>query len=295
MPRPTRELQLIGLPFHNGLQGVSMGRGPARLCADGPFREALEDAGWAVSLHEIAPVDEDGAEIARVIELIRRLALTVRGAVDRGAFPLVLAGNCNSSLGTVAGVGASDLGVSDLGVAWFDAHADFDDPEENVSGFFDVMGLAMLTGRGWRALRATIPGHRPVPERNVLLAAVRDLEPYQRATVERSELLVAGDEVDRGRFEEALSDLRSRVSRVYLHVDLDSLDASAARANQYAAPGGPSLDRLCECVGSVCERFTVAAAALTAYDPSFDDGDRTLTAARAIAGVIARGALVGTG
>jgi arginase len=83
--------------------------------------------------------------------------------------------NCNSALGTTAGVGADDLGV-----VWFDAHADFDDPEENDSGFFDVMGLAMLTGRGWRALRQTIPGHVPIPEQNVILGAVRDLEPYQR-------------------------------------------------------------------------------------------------------------------
>ena len=78
-------------------------------------------------------------------------------------FPLVFAGNCNSGLGTTAGAGPQGLGV-----VWFDAHADFDDPEENESGFFDVMGLAPLTGRGWRALRHTIPGHAPIPERNVI-------------------------------------------------------------------------------------------------------------------------------
>jgi arginase len=277
------QLQVISVPFHNGLRGVGMGRGAARLSADQSFREALSGAGWTVSAREIEPVDESLPEVARVIELIRRQAVAVQEAADAGAFPLVLAGNCNSSLGTVSGVGPRDLGV-----VWFDAHADFDDPEENVSGFFDVMGLAILTGRGWRALRSTIPGYEPVPEGRVLLAAVRDLEPYQRATVERSSLLVAAGQVDGIRFDEALGELRARVERVYLHVDLDSLDVSAARANQYAAAGGPSLERLCECVTAVCERFTVAAAALTAYDPAFDDGDRTLAAARTIAGVIAR-------
>jgi arginase len=41
---------------------------------------------------------------------------------------------------------------------WLDAHADFDTPEDNLTGFTDVMGLAILTGGCWRALRETIPG-----------------------------------------------------------------------------------------------------------------------------------------
>jgi arginase family enzyme len=79
------------------------------------------------------------------------------------------------------------------------------------------------------------------------------------------------------------------VSRIYLHVDLDSLDSSEARANEYAAPGGPSLERLAQCVRLSCERFTVAGAAITAHDPSLDSEDRTLMAARRIAKEIAIG------
>lgn len=68
------------------------------------------------------------------------------------------------SMGTVAGVGSAGLGA-----VWFDAHADFDTPEDNLSGFFDVMGLAILTGSGWRALRETIPGVSPIDEGKVVL------------------------------------------------------------------------------------------------------------------------------
>ena len=86
-----------------------------------------------------------------------------------------------SSVGTVAGTGAEGLGV-----VWLDAHADFDTPEDNLSGFFDVMALAVLTGAGWTALRETVPGFAPVPEEQVRGAGVRDLEPYQRARLGRS-------------------------------------------------------------------------------------------------------------
>ncbi len=216
------------------------------------------------------------------MELARRLSARVAAAINAGAFPLVLAGNCNSSLGTVAGAGATELGV-----VWFDAHSDFDDPDENTSGFFDVMGLAMLTGRGWDALRKTIPGHAPIPEQNVVLAGVRDLEPYQRRRLGRSKVRTVPGALDRGEFENALEGLQSRVSRVYLHVDLDAIDSAEATANEYAAAGGPSVDRLVESVRLVCERFAIIAAAVTAYDPAFDPHERVLGAARRVIGQIA--------
>jgi arginase len=280
---PAR-LRIISCPFHNGLRNVSMGAGARTLSSDDALLAGVQAAGWEVEHDEIQPVDESDPEIARVLELIRRLAASVAGAVAEGAFPLVFAGNCNSCLGTTAGAGPEDLGV-----VWFDAHADFDDPEENESGFFDVMGLAMLTGRGWRALRRTIPGHVPIAERNVVLAGVRDLEPYQRQRVETSGLIRVPGEIDPARFEDAIGDLSRRAERVYLHVDLDSIDVDDARANRYAAPGGPSLDRLLDCIRETCRQFHVAAAAITAYDPNLDGDERTLSAARRISGDIARG------
>jgi arginase len=271
------ELRLISCPYHNGLRGVGMGEGAARLANDAELRAGLEELGWQVACVEVEPVDESDPEIARVIELVRRVAAEVRRAVAERAFPLVLAGNCNSSLGTVAGVGEG------LAVVWFDAHADFDDPDENTSGFFDVMGLAMLTGRGWPGLRATIPGHQPVPESNVLLAGVRDLEPYQKRRLEGSGIRSVPGDIDPEHFDRALLGIRSSASQVYLHVDLDSLDASVATANKYAAPGGPDLERLLDCIRRVCDHFEVGAAAITAYDPSFDRDSRTLQSARRVA------------
>jgi arginase len=281
-------LHVLVWPFHNGLRDVSMGSGPLRLATDDEFRAGIEAAGWTVTTEEIEAVDasdpEIDPEIVRVIELIRRLAERVAHAVSDNAFPLVLAGNCNSALGTTAGIGAENLGV-----VWFDAHADFDDPEENESGFFDVMGLAMLTGRGWRALRQTIPGHAAIPERDVILAAVRDLEDYQKERLNRSHLAAIPGSIDPARFERAVTALDARVARVYLHVDLDSLDRTAAEANRYAAPGGPSLRRLLECIRLTAERLEIAGAAISAYDPSFDPDGRTMSAARAVAREIARG------
>jgi len=146
----SHELRLICWPFHNGLRNVGTGAGPLRLVDDEPLCSGIQEEGWRPSCEEVDAVDESRAEITRVMELVCRLAGRVRRAVDEGAFPLVLAGGCNSSLGTAAGIAADSPGI-----VWFDAHADFDDPEENLSGYFDVMGLAMLTGPSAKRFPAT--------------------------------------------------------------------------------------------------------------------------------------------
>lgn len=269
-------LRVLALPFHNGLPGVGMGAGPERLLGLG-----LAEAVGAQAVERIEPVDPEEPEVARVAELDRRLARRVRAATEAGAFPLVMAGNCNSCLGTTAGAGAEGLGV-----VWFDAHPDFDSPDESL-GFFDGMGLRILTGTGYRHLRGTIPGFAAIPEPAVVLAGVRDVEPHQRAPLAASALeQVPGGPYDPATLGPALDRLRTRRHRVYLHIDLDALDPAEGRANAFAAPGGLSAGQLLEAVSAVFARFDVAAAALTAYDPAVDaDGRLGRTAVRVAAAV----------
>jgi arginase len=274
-------VELISWPYHAGLRDVSMGLGASALAADGELRAGIAAAGLDVSVHTIPPVDESLPEVARIFELDRQLARSVAAARARGTFPLVLGGNCCSCLGTVAGAGAD-------GVVWFDAHADFDTTDDNLSGFTDVFGLAILTGTGWRALRETIPGFAPVPEERVVLAGVRDLEPYQRTRLEASAVRTVPGAFGAAALEPALDALAGAAARVYLHVDLDVLDTSVGRANPYAAPGGPALDAVLAGVSAVFARFDVTAAALTAYDPRVDGEGAIAEAARRIAARIAR-------
>lgn len=279
-------LALIAWPYHAGLADISMGLGATTLAADQRLRHALGQEVDEVTIERVLPVEESLGEVARVFELDRRLARTVAAADGRDQFPLVLAGNCISCLGTTAGV--RDRG--DLGVIWLDAHADFDTPEDNLSGFTDVMGLSILTGRCWRALRETIPGFRVIDESDVVLIGTRDLEPYQRDRMNGSRVRGLAGEVVSEELRRVLDHLRGRVEEVYLHVDLDVLDISIGRANGYAAGGGPDLKTVLHAVEETFARFTVRAAALTAYDPQVDDTGSIADAAREIGRNIARGA-----
>lgn len=252
-----------------------MGAGPLRLIADPALAE--------FSSVTIDTPDASDPEIVRIAEADRRLAQAVHTEAADDAFPVVLAGNCNSCLGTVAGLDAS---AGSLGVVWFDAHADFDTPDRSL-GFFDAMGLAILAGHGWDLLRTTIPVFTPVAESDVVLVGVRDLEPHQRAPLEASAMRLPADSTE---LTDTLDGLRLRAPRVYLHVDLDVLDPSEGRANRFAAEGGLTLSALESAIDLVFARFEVAAAAITAYDPGLDEDGRVARAALRVLAAVTGGA-----
>ncbi len=263
------DVRLIQVAYHLGHERVGMGLGPVRYLEAGAAGE-LSRRGHAVRVEEIRLEEQASNEVGAVFELNRRLAGDVRQAVTDGAFPLVLAGNCSSSLGILAG-----LAEPDIGIVWFDAHGDFNTPETTRSGFFDGMALAVATGRCWRELAATVPGFAAVGEERVLLVAARDLDPGERRLLEGS----AVTRVTRAaELEAALERLSGSASEVYLHVDLDALDPAEGRANAYAAAGGFSLVELEAAIGAVRKRFALRGAALTAYDPAADPSGRACRA-----------------
>lgn len=194
----------------------------------------------------------------------------------------MLAGNCNSCLGTLAGIGQDPLGI-----VWFDAHGDFNTPETTLSGFFDGMGLAMAAGRCWRPLLGTIPGFSPVPEANVLHLGARDLDPEEERLLRQSEIkLVMPGGVEssfRQVVDTALNQLRDKVAKIYLHVDIDVLDTGEALPNQLAVPGGLSVELVEELIGMIRERFEIYAGAITSFDPDYDKDDKVLDAGIRIA------------
>jgi arginase len=119
-----------------------------------------------VTIQEIEPVDESHPEIVRAIQLIRRLVGRIKQTVAYGAFPLILAGNCDSALGTTARVTAADAGV-----IWFGRMRSSTTRGERVR-VFDVMGLAMRDWATFAGAGGSIRGHVPAPEQKVILAGV---------------------------------------------------------------------------------------------------------------------------
>lgn len=273
----AQPVTVILVPFHAGVRDQRVGRGPRRLVQEG-LLDRLGALGRLVSVAEIEPVDAFEGEIGRTFEIKRRVALRVAQAVGAGSFPLVLAGNCNTSVGVHAG-----LADSGLGVAWFDAHTDFDTPDERTSGYFDGMGVGTLTGRCWQAFAATIPGHRALNPRRLVYCGIRDFEPGQRERVEAHGIrAVYGAPGGEGGGIDFASELAAAMadqpSRVLVHLDVDCLDTRVGCANEYASPGGLSGAQLRDCMVELVSRRRAAAMTVASFNPEMD-GSAAIAAA----------------
>ena len=260
-------IDVIASPWHLGIEDLGIGAGPRHLLAVADDRARFVDP------------PAGATEVGRMFEIQRAVGELARGALEAGRAPLVLSGECNPAVGTISALAS----LGRVGVVWFDAHADMNTPETTESGFVDGMALAMVTGRCWRALCRQASGWRPVSDRDVLLVGHRALDPAERAELDRSAIneLPAGRIAQIGELAVAVAE---GVDALYVHVDLDVLDASEARANDWAVAGGPNLSELRSALAAVADTGKVRAAALTAFDPASDETPRT---AQAAAGVLA--------
>ena len=197
----------------------------------------------------------------------------------------MLAGSCFAAVGVVAG-----LDEPDPAVVWLDAHSDFNDPATAVSGYFDGMGLAVLTGSAWQGMLAAVPGARPVPESRVVLAGARDFEPPEEARLRASRLVQMPSARLRSpeALVEAVGSFAPAASGLYLHLDLDVLDAEVAGVNVFGAPGGLDGDQLDDLVAALAAAFPVRAISLTAYDPAYDGDGRVPPIALRVLRTVAR-------
>jgi arginase len=277
------DIQLLIVPYDSGNRGARMGAGPEKLLEAG-LERTLRENGHTVHtrIAELSP-DFWHAEIQTSFELMRMLAGAVREARESGRLPIVLAGNCNTAIGTIAGLGADSTGV-----AWFDAHGDFNTPETTNSGFLDGTAVAILTGRCWTQLAATVPGFTPIADERVCLIGTRDLDSLESALLDESSVDVIEPRHLRSALPRTLKSIRGHVKSMYVHLDLDVLDSAIAAANSYAVSGGLTLEDLDLALAQIAGKFEIAGITLSAYDPAVDTNGYAAKAAIRLISTAAR-------
>jgi arginase len=268
---------IIGVPYALDQPYTGMGKAPDALI-DAGLAQRLEALGCTtilVEMIDIPPSDEAREE--RLGHLLARLGYEVARARSAGFFPLVVGGDCLTSIGILSGL----LDPATTGIAWFDAHGDFNTPEITISGYLGGMSLACAVGRGLDDLRERSKMAGVVAERNVALLGARDLDPLEeRALAASSVMLVRASEFagDSAKLERTIHALGT-LPQVYLHIDMDVLDPVEAPGVDYPAAGGLQASQLQEAVRMVAGLGNVHALALTAVNPEKDVDGRTVSAA----------------
>ena len=198
----------------------------------------------------------------------------VQAAVaDAGPSPLVLLGECTLAPAVTAGLRASHPG---LVLVWVDAHGDLNTPETSPSGFLGGMPFAVLLGWCHDRLRAAAGLDPALPEDRAALVGARDLDPGERAAIERSRLVTTDDVAA------ALSILPDGAP-IHLHLDGDVLDPADAPGVDFPAPGGWSGSRLDAEMEALAATGRVVGVSLCCGNPRRDpDGRGARAYARAL-------------
>ena len=278
-------IQLIQVPYDSGHRGIRLGKGPLQFVDQGMAR-ILRRRGHSVEV-ECLEVETDLMNpIKTAFDVNRLLARQVKVAIESGKFPLVLAGNCNNCVGTIAG-----LHQADLGVIWFDAHGDFNTPETSYSGYLDGMALALATGDCWQGLLDTIPGFIPVAGNHIVHIGGRDLDPKESARFSRADASLVDSKslqvqgIRRG-LEAAFQSLNHHTDRVYVHLDMDIVDPVVARSKDFAPTGGLTVEQIVEALHMIKAYFHIRAGTIAACDPDSDREGRAITAGLTFAQVL---------
>lgn len=294
---PPESVALIGVPMDLGgnRRGVDMGPSALRIAG---IEAGIERLGARfVDRGNIpvgdprgeAPADPSAKYLEQIATSCEGLASTVQETLAEGHFPLVVGGDHSIAVGTVAGV-TRHFQVTDqeIGVIWFDAHADMNTPETSESGNVHGMPLASILGSGpdvLTQLGATVPMVRPA---RVAMVGIRDVDREEAAAVRESGVACfTMREIDeqgiRAVMEQAIAHATDGTAGFHLSFDVDGTDPSVCPGVGTPVAGGITYREAHTVMEMAATSGKLVSLELTEINPILDDGNRTAIAAREFA------------
>jgi arginase len=163
---------------------------------------------------------------------------------DPDARLLVLGGDCTSNAGAMAGLRRARPGLR-LGLAWFDAHGDFNTPDTTPSGNVWGMPFAMACGRGDADLVGAVDGPS-VAEADAALLGGQVLDEVESRMLAASSVAHFGagmlaTDAGQAALSAWASIVSARIDAWYIAFDLDALDASGGYSLAMPEPDGLAL------------------------------------------------------
>ncbi|ELY74058.1 arginase [Natrinema pallidum] len=291
-----RTVRIIGAPMDYGAnrRGVDMGPSAIRYAdlADGLERagvDPVDDGDLTMPRAEERDPNADqpsrgDAKFLREIEdVCKRVRDRVATTLANGEFPLVLGGDHSVAIGSLTG-SARD---ADLGVIWFDAHADLNTPETSPSGNVHGMPLAAALGRGAFGETEWAPAPR-LRESSIAYVGLRSIDDRERELIRESEItaFTMADIDQRGIsavVDDALAVATDGTDGVHVSLDLDWLDPKTAPGVGTPVRGGVTY-REAHAALETLSRRDEAEGVLRSMDvvevnPILDEGNETATLA----------------
>ena len=162
VPGKGKKVGVLGVPLGFGAEtaGSELGAAAMKLAR---FRGKrlighIESLGYEVKDHgdvDIVIPDYEAAEgdnpkyLAEILKSSQNMADSVKEILGNDELPIILGGDHSIAAGTFSGISSFFHGRDkEIGLIWFDAHADMNTPESSPSGNTHGMPLAALLGIG---------------------------------------------------------------------------------------------------------------------------------------------------
>ncbi|MFC7686112.1 arginase [Ureibacillus sp. GCM10028918] len=290
-----KQISVIGAPSDYGQlrRGVDMGPSAIRYADVSERLEALgyeiKDEGDIVVKRAMnnTQLDTNLKNLKEVVEVCTQLSNKVSEVIGQGRFPLVLGGDHSIAIGTLAGLAAH---YDNLGVIWYDAHADLNTPATSPSGNIHGMPLAVSIGLGDERL-LTIGGPAPkIKPENIIIIGARSVDPGERDLIREKGIKVyTMHEIDRMGMtrimEETIAYFKERkVDGVHLSLDLDGLDPLYTPGVGTPVPGGITYRESHLAMEMLEEEGIITSAEFVEVNPILDERNKTADVAVALMG-----------
>ena len=250
----NKTVSIIGVPLDlgSGRRGVDMGPSAVRV-AD--LNKRLTCLGYKVSDIGNIPVsipetqeigDQHCKFLREIVEVCENLARLVEDSLQAGRLPIVLGGDHSIAMGSLAGLAKYCQGQrKNIGLIWFDAHADFNTPETSPSGNIHGMPLSATIGIGPKALTEIHGFQNKIRPHNAALVGARDIDLREKENLVSSGIRVftMRDIDERGMrsvVEEAIKVATQHTAGFALSWDMDFIDPAHAPGVGTPVRGGAS-------------------------------------------------------
>ncbi|MGG0658341.1 arginase [Rummeliibacillus pycnus] len=291
----TFKISIIGVPMDLGQlrRGVDMGPSAIRYAG---VVERLEMIGHTVVDEGDICIDHSKKDQSQdttlrnldaVVDASTELANKVHEVVVRGSLPLVLGGDHSIAIGTLAGI--SDH-YENLGVIWYDAHADMNTSETSPSGNIHGMPLAVSMGLGHERLvniREFAPKVKP---ENIVIIGARSIDQGEKELIHKKGIKVyTMHEIDRLGMTDVIQDAiiylkGQNVDGVHLSLDLDGIDPIYTPGVGTPVPGGITYRESHLAMEMLQESGLITSAEFVEVNPILDEKNKTADVAVALMG-----------
>jgi arginase len=255
----NKKIGIIGVPlgYGAGQIGSELGVNAMRLSRVRGRRlsEHIENLGFSVTDHgdvEIvrplvpAHPTDNPKYFQEVITSSQNIFESISGLLVNDETPVILGGDHTIAIGTFSAVsGHAKVSSEEVGLLWFDAHADINTPETTTTGNVHGMPLAVLFGQGPNELTG-IGGFSPKLNRKYFAhVGARDLDFGERSRINdlslRDNFFTMSDIDKRGMYacmEEALSIVSKAPGGFAVTFDIDAIDPTFAPGSGTLVRGG---------------------------------------------------------